>query len=317
MGGFGLRVHFDLAGLAHRDQPTYVRVARALGGLHDIDEAFAAGKISYSKVRAITRVATPETEQAFLDLAMHATAAQIERVAAAYRRTRVDPSQPNLEMRRFARRTETRSGMVRIDVQLPPEQANVVWEAMDAGRSEGGSASAEARPEGEADPSVLEAERADALVSVAQAYLEHDQPRTLGSGYALRLRDGGCRVPGCGRKYHLHAHHIEAWAEGGKTAQSNLVLLCPSHHALVHEGQLSVDVCDGKIEFKNAYGLTIPVVPPRPVDPETMDRWLYEVLIPPAAASAGSPAAPGPARAADPHPTSPHKTPHPPAASAY
>ncbi len=121
-----------------------------------IDEAFAAGKLSHSKIRAITRAATPETEQAFLDIAMHATAAEMERLAAAYRRTRVDPAQPHADMRRFARRSETRSGMVRINIQLPPEQANVVWEAMlaamDAGRSEEGeSASAEARRKVEVD----------------------------------------------------------------------------------------------------------------------------------------------------------------------
>ncbi len=85
----------------------------------------------------------------------------------------------------------------------------------------------------------------------------------------------GCRVPGCGRKYHLHAHHIEAWADGGKTSQSNLALLCPSHHALVHEGQLTVEVAEGKLEFKNAHGLPIPVVPPRPYDPETESHWLH------------------------------------------
>jgi hypothetical protein len=33
-------------------------------------------------------------------------------------------------------------------------------------------------------------------------------------GRALWLRDGGCRVPGCGRTRHMHAHHIEPWAEG-------------------------------------------------------------------------------------------------------
>jgi hypothetical protein len=43
--------------------------------------------------------------------------------------------------------------------------------------------------------------------------------RTIPSaiGCALWLRDGGCRVPGCGRKQHLHAHHIQGWAEGGPT----------------------------------------------------------------------------------------------------
>jgi hypothetical protein len=59
---------------------------------------------------------------------------------------------------------------------------------------------------------------------------------------ALWLRDGGCRVPGCTRRHHLHAHHIVHWAEGGATKLSNLTLLCPSHHALVHEGCLRVEL---------------------------------------------------------------------------
>jgi len=39
-----------------------VRVARALGDLPKIDEAFSKGQLSYSKVRAMTRVATPDNE---------------------------------------------------------------------------------------------------------------------------------------------------------------------------------------------------------------------------------------------------------------
>jgi hypothetical protein len=323
----------------------HVRVARTLGQLPLIDATFAAGKLSYSKVRAITRAATPETEQDFLDIATHATASQIERLTAAYRRTRIDPTQPSLDLRRFARRSDTASGMVRLEIQLAPEQANVVWQALsatlDAGRRQPESASEEA-PRPEPEPTVLQAERADALVSVAQAYLQHDEPRTLGSGYelvlmttpeqlehapggvggflrdgtpvphhiarmlacdcsrvdvttnpsgeildvgrarrtipsaigrALWLRDGGCRVPGCGRRHHLHAHHIEAWAEGGKTAASNLVLLCPSHHTLVHEGQLFVQVHDGKLEFRNAYGLKLLPNPQR----EEIGNWQPEI----------------------------------------
>jgi hypothetical protein len=92
--------------------------------------------------------------------------------------------------------------------------------------------------------------------------------RTIPSaiGRALWLRDGGCRVPGCGRKHHLQAHHIEAWADGGKTSTSNLCLLCPSHHTLVHEGQLRVTICDGKLEFRNGYGLEIRPAPSRSHD---------------------------------------------------
>jgi hypothetical protein len=60
-----------------------VRVARALGELPHIDKLFSRGKLSYSKVRAITRVATPEKEQDFVDIALHATASQTERLARA------------------------------------------------------------------------------------------------------------------------------------------------------------------------------------------------------------------------------------------
>ena len=52
-----------------------VRVARALGSLPRIDAAFAAGRLSYSKVRAITRVATPENEQNLLEVSLAATGA--------------------------------------------------------------------------------------------------------------------------------------------------------------------------------------------------------------------------------------------------
>jgi hypothetical protein len=336
----------------------HVRVARALGELRLVDSAFASGKLSYAKVRAISRVATPETEQDFIDVAMHATASQIEKLTAAYRRVRIDPSELTTDLRRFVRRAETRSGMVRIEMQLPPEQASVVWEAMsaalDTGRRNARQDASAETPVGAAqpnvsaetrrdiDPIVLQTERADAVVSIAQAYLQH-APRTLGSGYelvvmttkdqleqgpggvggflrdgtpvplhiarmlacdctrvdvetaesgeildvgrarrtipsaigrALWLRDGGCRAPGCGRRHHLHAHHIEAWADGGKTSTSNLVLLCPSHHMLVHEGQLFVDVNEGKLEFRNVQGLQLHPSPDRGADLEALDRWL-------------------------------------------
>ena len=51
-----------------------------------IREKFGAGSISYSKVRAITRVATPATEADLVMLAEHSTGAQLERIVAAYRR---------------------------------------------------------------------------------------------------------------------------------------------------------------------------------------------------------------------------------------
>ena len=62
-----------------------VRVARRLVELPLIRAAFAEGELSYSKVRALTRVENVEREQDLLDLARHATASQLERLLRAYR----------------------------------------------------------------------------------------------------------------------------------------------------------------------------------------------------------------------------------------
>jgi hypothetical protein len=55
---------------------------------------------------------------------------------------------------------------------------------------------------------------------------------------ALRVRDRGCRWPGCDRQVNWSTpHHIIAWStRRGPTNLPNLVLLCFYHHRLVHEG---------------------------------------------------------------------------------
>ena len=62
-----------------------VRVARALGNLPAIDDALRTAKLSYAKVRALTRVATPENESKLLEMALLATGAQLERLCRGYR----------------------------------------------------------------------------------------------------------------------------------------------------------------------------------------------------------------------------------------
>ncbi|MCP4332019.1 MAG: hypothetical protein GY785_05145 [Gammaproteobacteria bacterium] len=56
-----------------------VRVAHALKQLPLISASFATGELSFSKLRAVTRIADPENEKERLDLARHATAAQVEK----------------------------------------------------------------------------------------------------------------------------------------------------------------------------------------------------------------------------------------------
>ena len=72
-------------GLDLRTAQEHVRVARALVELPLLRAAFGAGRISYSKARAIARVATPVSEPELVDLAVRAPAAQIERQSRRFR----------------------------------------------------------------------------------------------------------------------------------------------------------------------------------------------------------------------------------------
>lgn len=68
---------------------------------------------------------------------------------------------------------------------------------------------------------------------------------------ALILRDGGCAFPHCDRRARAcDAHHVRHWADGGTTALSNLVLLCPRHHRLTHNSEWQVHIGpNGRPEF--------------------------------------------------------------------
>src|SRR4051794_31627947 len=66
----------------------HVRVARALRGLPAVAAGFAAGRLSFSKVRALTRLATPDNEAELVQMADYATAAQLDRLLAKHRRVR-------------------------------------------------------------------------------------------------------------------------------------------------------------------------------------------------------------------------------------
>jgi hypothetical protein len=72
--------------IAPRAAREHVRVARRLPELPLIREAFRSGELSYSKVRALTRVANPKSEGDLLYLARNATAAQLDRMVRGYRR---------------------------------------------------------------------------------------------------------------------------------------------------------------------------------------------------------------------------------------
>ena len=111
-----------------RDQ---VRVARALGGFPLITAEFAAGRLSYAKVRALTRIVTPETEADLLEMALPMTAGQLERFAQAHRRVTREQEQLVRSRRKFCWQW---AGDFEFAFRglLPPEEAAVVLQALRA-----------------------------------------------------------------------------------------------------------------------------------------------------------------------------------------
>lgn len=72
-------------------------------------------------------------------------------------------------------------------------------------------------------------------------------------GRAVAERDEECRFPGCCNTKGLERHHVKHWADGGETTLANLLMLCPYHHRMAHEGGYTVHkTVDGKRERKSA-----------------------------------------------------------------
>ena len=118
-------------GLGPGSAREHVRVARALRGLPLIESAFAAGRLSYSKVRAITRVAEPASQAMLVDLAVEATASQVERVVRQWRRAD-DPGSAERAFRRTFSYFWDDEGMLVLKVRMTPEQAAPVITAIEA-----------------------------------------------------------------------------------------------------------------------------------------------------------------------------------------
>jgi hypothetical protein len=291
-----------------------VRVANALAQLPQIDEALRVGRLSYAKVRALTRVATATNEAKLLDLALAATGAQLERICRGYRGA-MNQDRLCVPEDRSVRKRLLPAGMVKLELVLSADEADLVMRAVDCARQVSAETpAAEARSgESPAWPS-----RPDGVVALAESYLagnrgdgagadryqvmvhvdqdplapdgvmaatledgtgvsaetfrriacdcgvvaaSGDDPAAMSVGRrtraippairrALQLRDHGCCFPGCTHTRFLHGHHLRHWLHGGETSLANLLLLCPFHHHLVHEGGWTIDRdADGNWRF--------------------------------------------------------------------
>jgi 5-methylcytosine-specific restriction endonuclease McrA len=184
------RVGLDLGAARER-----VRVARALGTLPLLAQALARGELSYAKVRALSRVATPETEERLLAFGRAGTAAHVERLVRGWRR--VDRlAEARETARRYASRAlhvyQDEDGMVVLRGRLEPEVGALLLQALAAARE---TLYQRARvPDGDAAGSggvsaetpTMAQQQADALALLAETALHHGlDPGAPGERYQV------------------------------------------------------------------------------------------------------------------------------------
>ena len=110
-------------GIAPHTAREHVRVARALQDLPALRNGFANGTLSYSKVRAATRVADRSTDAQLAEFAQHATGAQLERIVRGYRGA-LEASREHAKVqneKQYLNWSWDESGMLRLRGALTPE----------------------------------------------------------------------------------------------------------------------------------------------------------------------------------------------------
>lgn len=167
----------------------HIRVGRALGELPRTKDAFERGEISYSKVRAVTRIATPEMEAELLEMATLATASQLETIVSAFRRARADEGTSALGRHcgRYLHIHTDGDGTVWIRARLSPEDGATVLAAIESTRQEleeeSPNVSAETSEAGVHVPEDrFAASCADALVAICEAHQAAGPRRGYASG---------------------------------------------------------------------------------------------------------------------------------------
>jgi hypothetical protein len=141
----------------------HVRVAHRLRDLPMVRAAFARGELSYCKVRALSRVATPETEAGLLEIARHATGAQLEKLVRCYAGALAATlgTAQRVHEQRYLKWSWNDDGSLQLVGRLPAAEGGLVVKALEAFEEAPAEEDAYA-------PSPVAACRADALVAMAR-----------------------------------------------------------------------------------------------------------------------------------------------------
>ncbi len=229
-----------------------VRVARALEQLPLTSEALRKAKISYSKARAVTRVATPKNEDKLLSVALGGTTSHVERVVRAWRRIDevAEKAQANQQQEsRYLRTYTDEDGMLVVRARLTPEVGAAVLRALEAAGEELYKKDAEVSGQHR---------RADAIGLVAESALTNGL-------------DNGTRAD----RYQVVVHvDAEVLADPNQEGQSALEdgphvsaetsrrLACDSSKVVMtHEVE---PLPSGELQFSRPSGMVIPDLPATP-----------------------------------------------------
>jgi hypothetical protein len=257
-----------------------LRVANAIVELPAIAEAMTQGDLSFSAARELTRVATPETEQIWLEATNDKNLRDLESMVAGHKRgdspdDPVDPT-PRKRKLRFDELDEETIALVRQARQILDRELgerlddNAFVRAFARRIVDEGSSPVSSQPRakppyqiaittcdtckrGSQDGAGIVVEMSPAMVEVAHCdavhigHVDDDKARARTDiPPALRrkvhARDHGrCRVPGCRSSHNIDQHHLTPVSEGGSHTLENLITLCESHHIALHEGSLVIE----------------------------------------------------------------------------
>lgn len=279
-----------------------IRVAEALDVLPATAQALAAGTLSFSAVRELTRVATPETESAWLSALEGCTVREIEDNVRGHGPgdlpdDRPDPASMSRVVRLelppqvyalfldARRHLERAAGTPLTDAELVSDLCRLALSGADVSAEPTHQVSISVCPDCdrgwhdaagrsvELPAAAIERARCDAIeLGRVDGPEVSARVRTipLPVRRAVLARDHHrCTIPGCRSSRHLDLHHIIPWSIGGEHTLANLTTLCGRHHDAAHDGLIQIAGMPGALVVTHADGRPYGTPPPPPPVPTT------------------------------------------------
>jgi len=240
-----------------------------------IAAALHEGELPFSKARELTRVATPETEQTWIQATTDKNMREVEQLVSGRERGDTPTDPPKVELRPRVLRYEVSADTVAlvqqakqilekelgerldddalirtfartvVDGAIGPERTHAPYQIAvttcpecKRGWQDGGGLTVEMSPPA-LETAECDAQRLGSIDGDERARATSDIPPALRREVLARDHHR-CRVTGCRSSRNIDLHHLTPRAAGGKHTNENLLTICESHHIANHEGALII-----------------------------------------------------------------------------